>query len=206
MRAPVPATTLGALALITAACTKPDAPPQPQPWATGVPTAVEEHARELDARDQYALLDAIVAAKGNDTFADPGTMPRVRSEWVDRRYRWEARLQPSLCGPIGECVVLPFDHNRREEPIAQGWLPRLALATEARTALVERCSEFRQCVVTFEGTLAQFELSSEVPTSLTFSDVEVTDVREARADESWTISKRRERLNQRARAALARMR
>ncbi|MEM6996213.1 MAG: hypothetical protein AAF721_37245 [Myxococcota bacterium] len=200
---PNAARTVAALCLAAglAGCTKPD--PAPPAWQQATTPSERAMAEGPDARDQYALLDAIVAAKGDQLFADPGILARVRGEWIDKRYRWEVRMQPALCGAVGDCVVLPFDHNRRSEPISQGWLPRLSLDATGRTALAERCVGLAQCVITFEGTLTQFELSTELPTSLTFGDVEVTAVREAEPGEAWTVSKRRARLAERASAAVA---
>lgn len=190
------------LAASTAGCTRTSSDEQaPAPTPDAVAEGSGDETDDIDPRDQYALLDAIVAAKGELLRTDPAALPRVRSEWIDRRYRWEVALQPALCSTVGDCVVLPFDHATREEPITQGWLPRLELSADEREALRERCADLRGCVVDLEGTLAQFELSTELPTSLTFRDVVVHAVRPAREGESWTVSKRRKRLA--AQAAVA---
>lgn len=193
--------SLGFTLTAWAGCTTPETPPPA--WQQATTPAQRAAAQGLDGRDQYALLDAIVTAKGNALVADPSALARVRSEWIDHRYRWEARLQPALCGLVGDCVVLPFDHQSRPDPIQQGWLPRLDLDPAHRTALHQRCAGHTQCVVSFEATLSQFELSTELPTSLTFSDVQVHSVRQARSDEAWTVSRRRARLTERVAAAMA---
>jgi len=177
-----------------------------QSKAAAADDAGEAAAAVVDPRDQYALLDAIVEAKGEQLGIDPGILPRVRSEWINRRFRWEVALQPALCGAVGDCVVMPFDHASRSEPITQGWLPRLDLSTQERTALRERCADLRRCVVDVEGTLAQFELSTELPTSLTLREVTVHGARAATDGESWTVSKRRKRLATQAAAAVAALR
>lgn len=202
MRAAIVAVAVAAAS--TTGCTRSSSDEQaPAPTPDAAAEANEDEADGIDPRDQYALLDAIVAAKGELLRTDPAALPRVRSEWIDRRYRWEVALQPALCGTVGDCVVLPFDHATREEPITQGWLPRLDLSTDEREALRQRCAELRGCVVDLEGTLAQFELSTELPTSLTFRDVVVHTVRPAAEGESWTVSKRRKRLADQAAAAVA---
>lgn len=178
---------------------------EPTPSFADVQSPAERaKAAGVDGRDQYALLDAIVEAKGPKLGHDPGILARVRGEWIDQRFRWDVRLQPALCRAIGDCTVLPFDHATREEPIAQGWLPRMDLSREQRAALVTRCTEHRRCVITFEGTLSQFELSTEHPTSLTFSDIDIVATRDAAPTESWTVSKRRSAMAKVAEAAVRR--
>lgn len=186
---------LGLTAAALAGCTQRDGEadgPAPAP-ATPAPVAPTD-----DARDQYALYDAIMAARYGEAAKDPAILAKTRAAWIGKRYRWETGVQPLLCGDAGDCVVLPFDHSRRDEPMAQGWLPRLDLDAAARDALRERCAGVDgQCVVEFSGTLTQFELSNEQPTSLTFDEVSVERVRAAAPGESWVVSKRRAALERR---------
>jgi len=191
----------GCILVAAAGCTEPA--PERSPWADVQTPAQRARHAGVDPRDQYALLDAVVAAKGSQLHADPAALARVRGDWIDHRVRWSVGLQPALCRSVGDCVVLPFDHSTRAAPIDQGWLPRLDLDTRARTALRQRCADHQRCVITLEATLSQFELSTELPTSVTLSDVQLLESRNASADESWTVSRRRKRLTDRIVAARA---
>jgi hypothetical protein len=99
---------------------------------------------------------------------------------------------PALCGAAGACVVMPFDHARDpDHPIRQGWLPRLQLSADERALLAESCAAHARCVVDLSGDLDQLELSTEQPTSLTLSNLEIHGTRAATSTESWVRGPKR---------------
>ncbi|MEM9457003.1 MAG: hypothetical protein AAGF11_22690 [Myxococcota bacterium] len=183
--------------------TTPTTPTTPtiQSWAEPpVVTATDDDAERamapgvgpgVDARDQYALAMAIqTARRTRDDRA--GALARTRQAWIGRRYRWEVAFVPALCGVAGPCVVMPFDHHReRTHPIRQGWLPRLELTADQRAALESTCQAHARCVIELSGQLRQFELSTEQPTSLTLSEIQVHGARAATPSESWIRGMRR---------------
>ncbi len=57
------AASLGLWMCLGAGCTKPE--PEPAAWEKATTPAERARAAGPDARDQYALLDAIVEAKGD---------------------------------------------------------------------------------------------------------------------------------------------
>ncbi len=166
--------------------------------------AAETQSHDDDSRDQYALAHAIMSAQRSDDVE--GSLARTRSEWIGRRYRWEVALVPALCSAaaVGPCVVMPFDHGRDpEHSIHQGWLPKLDLSPDERSALLDACEAHRRCVIELSGTLRKFELSTERPTSLTLADVEVHGTRAATDDESWIRSGRQPKLHRKGLRKLA---
>jgi hypothetical protein len=153
---------------------------------------------EVDPRDQYALAQAIAQARASTQQLETA-LARTRSAWIGRRYRWELAFMPALCGETGPCVMMPFDHRRDpEHPIRQGWLPRLELPDAERRALADACGGHARCVVDVSGQLGQLELSTEQPTSLTLSQVELHGAREAGASESWVLGTRRPVVSRRS--------
>ncbi|MCH9686667.1 MAG: hypothetical protein K0V04_34865 [Deltaproteobacteria bacterium] len=148
-------------------------------------------APDVDPRDQYALAQAIMHAKSVREDLE-GTLARTRADWIGRRYRWEMAFLPALCPQAGHCVALPFDHHRNpDQRIRQGWLPRLSLDAEQREAMRTACSGRSRCVIDVSAALDQLELSTEQPTSMTLTGVEVHGVRDAGPDESWVLGPRR---------------
>lgn len=148
------------------------------------PAAAPE--REIDPRDQYALLADIEAVIGDSLARDPIEMGRVRGAWQDSRVRWDVAFVPVLCRRADACHVAPFDHARRpERGIQQGWMPKLGLDESGHTALLERCAGKRVCVIQVEGTISDFVFDPELPTSLALADVRVLEAREAAASEAW---------------------
>lgn len=152
------------------------------------PTAMDP---AVDPRDQYALAAAIQTARHTrDDLA--GALARTRRAWIGRRYRWEVAFVPALCGTAGACVVMPFDHHRDQaHPIRQGWLPRLELTADERAELRTTCQAHLRCVIDLSGQLSQFELSTEQPTSLTLTDIQLHGTRAAAPSESWVRGVRR---------------
>jgi hypothetical protein len=178
--------------LLATACHDGDAASPTEPVTAAAPAAAAAvSAPEVDPRTQYELAHAIAEAKTHREDL-PSALARTRSTWVGRRYRWEMAFMPALCGAEGQCVMMPFDHQRDpEHPIRQGWLPRLELDGDERRALGEACKGHARCVVDLSGHLGQLELSMEQPTSMTLSKVEIHGVREAAAGESWVLAPRR---------------
>lgn len=179
--------------LLAAACHDGDAaaPAEPATAAVTATAGAAASATDVDTRTQYELAHAIAAAKASREDL-PSALARTRSAWVGRRYRWEMAFVPALCGEEGQCVMMPFDHQRDpEHPIRQGWLPRLELDGDQRRALRDACQGHARCVVDLSGHLGQLELSMEQPTSMTLSKVEIHGAREAAAGESWVLAPRR---------------
>jgi hypothetical protein len=182
--------------LLATACHGGDAAAPATAAAAGA--AAVAPAGDVDARTQYELAHAIAAAKASREDL-PSALARTRSAWVGRRYRWELAFVPTLCADEGQCVMMPFDHQRDpERPIRQGWLPRLELDGDQRRALRDACQGRARCVVELSGHLGQLELSMEQPTSMTLSKVEIHGAREAAAGESWVLSPRRPAMERRS--------
>lgn len=157
----------------------------------------ERPAPSLDDRTAYVLAAEITEALRQPSSTRAQTLESVRSGWQGKRYRWEVGVSTPLCTGPEACNVLPFDHARQGTRIVHGWLPRLRLTAKSHADLLERCGP-RSCVATVEATLSSFVLSSEDPTSLTFSDVELVEVRERHEGESWVRRKVDPRLAARA--------
>jgi len=147
---------------------------------------LEAAAPEIDARDQYTLVQEIIAARSRQEPELGTALDTVRHAWQHHRYRWEVALVPTLCRAATSCVAMPFDHLRHPDlQIVQGWLPRLELDADAHAKLLRDCEPHKQCVLTFEGDLDRFVLDTEDPTSLAFANVEIQSVRAAEPSESW---------------------
>ena len=142
----------------------------------------------LDDRTAYVLAAEITEALREPSLTRAQTLESVRTDWQGKRYRWDVGVSAPLCTGPEACNVLPFDHASQDERIVHGWLPRLTLTEESHADLVKRCGA-GLCVATVEATLSSFVLSSEDPTSLTFSDVELVEVRARREGESWVRRK-----------------
>lgn len=185
--------------LVTGSCHDGDAASPSEP---GV--AAAEREASIDPRDQYALAHAIAEARASREGLDTA-LARTRSAWIGRRYRWELAFMPTLCNDEGACVMMPFDHQRDpEHPIRQGWLPRLDLEDGERRALEEACQGHARCVVELSGHLGQLELSTEQPTSMTLSQVEIHGAREAAPGESWVLAPRKPVVSRRGAVLAAR--
>lgn len=188
-RTVVPSALASVLTLI-AACHDGDTI-EPVAAASALASEAEPDAPAVDPRDQYTLAHEIAAARRTRDGLETA-LARTRAAWQGRRFRWELAFVPELCRATGPCVALPFDHARDERhPIRQGWLPRLQLDAEQREALATRCRAHRRCVLDISGQLARFELSVEVPPSLTLADVQVHGTRDSRRTESWVMGARK---------------
>ncbi len=161
--------------------------PEPNKKRTQATPRVQKAAAERDERSSYALAADVAAALSEPSLTRAQALETVRTDWQGKRYRWEVGVSAPLCR-LGACNVFPFDHASVGDRIVAGWLPRLALSAEVHADLLERCGP-GLCVATVEGTLKTFVFSAEEPTSLTFSDVAVLDVRPRREKESWVRRK-----------------
>ena len=161
--------------------------PQPKTRRAKETPRVQKPAVQRDERSSYALAADVAAALSEPSLVRPQALETVRTDWQGKRYQWEAGVSAPLCR-LGACNVFPFDHASAEHRIVAGWLPRLDLSAEVHADLLERCGP-GLCVATVEGTLKTFVFSAEEPTSLTFSDVAVLDVRPRREKESWVRRK-----------------
>lgn len=148
---------------------------------------VQKPAVQRDERSSYALAADITNALSEPSLTRAESLETIRLDWQGKRYQWEVGISAPLCR-LGSCNAFPFDHASQEARIVQGWLPRLDLSKDVHADLIERCGA-GLCVATIEGTLKTFALSAEDPTSLTFSDVSVLDVRARRDEESWVRRK-----------------
>lgn len=159
----------------------------PRARRTKAKATAKTSAAQHDDRSSYALAKDVADALSEPSLTRAQSLEAVRTDWQGKRYRWEVGVLAPLCR-LGACTVFPFDHATAEDRIVAGWLPRLDLSKEVHADLIERCGP-RLCVATVEATLETFVFSAEEPTSLTFSDVSVLDVRERRDDESWVRRK-----------------
>lgn len=163
---------------------RPQEPREPQPKDD---LQRRKQVAQLDERSSYALAADVAAALSEPSLTRAQSLEAVRTDWQGKRYTWEVGISAPLCR-LGACNVFPFDHASAEDRIVAGWLPRLDLSAEVHADLLKRCGT-GLCVATVEGTLKRFVFSAEEPTSLTFSDVEVLDVRARREKESWVRRK-----------------
>ncbi|MGH1344948.1 MAG: hypothetical protein ACRBN8_25540 [Nannocystales bacterium] len=165
-------------------------PPMPEPAKKGAkqqrPRA-QKPAAQPDERSSYALAADVSAALSEPSLTRAQAVETVRADWQGKRYQWEVGVSAPLCR-LGACNVFPFDHATADDRIVAGWLPRLNLSADVHADLLERCGP-GLCVATVEATLKTFVFSPEEPTSLTFSDVAVLDVRPRREKESWVRRK-----------------
>jgi len=162
------------------------APELEKPRAKEKPQA-RKPAEKRNARSSYALAADVASALSEPSLTRGQALETVRTDWQGKRYQWEVGVSAPLCR-LGACNVFPFDHASTGDRIVAGWLPRLDLSAEVHADLLERCGP-GLCVATVEGTLKTFVFSTEEPTSLSFSDVAVLDVRPRREEESWVRRK-----------------
>ena len=143
-------------------------------------TAVADNAqtapRQMSPHNQYQLARELAraerAARSRDAKTD--VLASLRSEWLGNRYRWQVRFVPPLCRLPERCNVAAFDESDpAAKELVQGWMPRLEISESQLAQLQAYCSSREACAFVFEGTLTQFSLSSDLPTSLAFSDVEL---------------------------------
>lgn len=152
-----------------------------------------EVAATVDPRSAYELAAAVAQAWAEPSLTRAQSLDQLAVRWEGKRYRWEVGVSAPLCRRADACNVLPFDYASQDVRIVQGWLPRLALSESSHADLLERCGP-GLCVATVEATLETLVLSADDPTSLSFSDVSVLDVRERRETESWVRRKSDPRL------------
>ena len=178
---------LSAMALLLIACNEtPQAKLEPaakpaQPTATA----------SVDTRDQYALAHELVSAAKVDPDDDPDAYGRIVRSWEGKRYQWELAVIDVLCRRADSCVVAPFDHNRFEKRVVQGWLPRLELDAAAHAELQRQCQGKTRCIVRVDANMRALTASEAMPTSVTLNDVRILEARAPRQDESWVVTRRK---------------
>jgi hypothetical protein len=186
-----------ALSLAVAALAACDDAPAPAPLAPPPPAAVAPPPAPTDDRDQYQLardIDAALHASQQASQQDGApTLARTVRAWVDKRISWELRYVPLLCQRPDECFMTPFDHNRFEKRLAQGWLPRLELDAATHADVARRCQGNARCVVRVEARIKTLVISPDDPTSITLDRVALAGARGEREGESWVVSKARGR-------------
>lgn len=146
-------------------------------------------AQAPSAGDPDALAVAVAGARQTPPSGRKSAMDAVRRQWQGRRLTWEVGVVPALCRTAAACPVLPVDHRRglATPSVIQGWLPILQLRKDEFDRLHAQCDDFAVCVLRFVGTLAELQLSADLPVSLRFGDVTVEATRAATAAESWVV-------------------
>jgi hypothetical protein len=160
------------LVILAAACGKTDrhapsaAPAAPAASAglssSGSPSPAQapalEHATQSDLASEIAEADRL------------GTWRDIQHRWQGQRLRWTVTRQRLLCSSAEDCNVAAFPIQR---PAKQGWMPLLSFAPGQYDELIKVCGSQEQCEVTIEGTLSELDISPELPTKVTLSNVRV---------------------------------
>lgn len=166
-----------------------------QPSSAVVPrkdTPRSEVAAKVDARDQYALLAALRTLRKLPAESRAPAYEEIHRAWSGRTYEWTMGLVRTLCQEPERCFSLPFDGSVAVESQTQGWLPRLHLDKQTHTRLLGACpAGAAVCVARIRGELVALQLAEDLPVSLQLDHVSVSQVRAARADESWGSGARR---------------
>ena len=138
-------------------------------------------------RDQYAFVRELASTRGiRGRAARDAALARLAAAWRNGRYEWEVRVTPQLCRSQSRCYAFPFDHARFDGLVVQGWLPRLEFETENELAAMQKaCEPYTHCIVQVSGKLSQVQLSEELPTALSFSDVRFVHARAQGRKEAW---------------------
>jgi hypothetical protein len=142
------------LILLVAACGKAEHHAPPTPTPTAKPAL--EHATQADLAQEITDAERL------------GTWREVQHRWQGQTLRWTVTRQRVLCGSADDCNVAAFPIQR---PAKQGWMPLLTFAAGQYDALATTCGSQDPCEVTVEGTLSELEVSPELPTRLTLSNV-----------------------------------
>ena len=117
-----------------------------------------EHATQSDLAREIGEADRL------------GTWRDIQHRWQGQTLRWTVTRQRLLCSSAEDCNVAAFPIQR---PAKQGWMPLLSFAAGQYEALVKVCGSREQCEVTIEGTLSELDVSPELPTKLTLSNVRI---------------------------------
>ena len=132
-----------------------------------------DRSRENVASAQPALARATQTDLARE-LADAdhhGTWTAVRHRWQGQRLHWTVTRQRLFCQTADACHVAAFPVQR---PARQGWLPALAFAPGEFAKVVAACGSAEQCDLEIEGTLAELDVSPEMPTHMKLSDVQVS--------------------------------
>jgi hypothetical protein len=143
------------LVIVLAACGKSD-PRTPPPAQAPAPAL--EHATQADLAQEIADADRL------------GTWREVQHHWQGQALRWTVTRQRLLCGSAADCNVAAFPIQR---PAKQGWMPLLSFAPGQYDELARTCRSQEPCEVTIEGTLSELEVSPELATKVTISNVRI---------------------------------
>lgn len=149
-----------------------------------------EAVPDLDERDQYALLRAIVEAKSASEEDQASLMEAVRASWVGRRYRWEVLALPPLCRRPSSCAIALVDYERMGGRPGTGFLPILSMTAPVHRDLLARCESHPPCVLAFEGELRELTLSPGQPTSMRLELTRILATRAMAEDEAWLAERR----------------
>jgi hypothetical protein len=145
------------LILAAAACGKADRHDASTASAAAQAPALA-HATQRDLAQEIAEADRL------------GTWRDVQHRWHGQTLRWTVTRQRLLCSSAEDCNVAAFPIQR---PAKQGWMPLLSFAPGQYDELARVCGSREPCEVTIEGTLSELEISPELPTRLTLSNVRI---------------------------------
>ena len=162
---------------VASGVTPPAASPQVAPPPAVAPAGIEP-------RDQYAMLEEMLAAERVPVETQAESVAAVRSRWEGHRYRWEMMRVAGLCTRADSCLFAPFDLARFAHPIDAAFLPQVTFDAAGFSALRDQCAAHGgTCVVTFEATLTSFTFSIAEPTTLTLTNARVVSARNIRDGE-----------------------
>ena len=103
-----------------------------------------------------------------------GTWIEVKRRWQGQQLRWSVTRQSVLCKTEGACNVAPFPITR---PALHGWMPLMSFAPGEFAKLERACGKAEQCDFTFEGKLAELNISGEQPTRMRFEGVRIVSTK-----------------------------
>jgi hypothetical protein len=103
-----------------------------------------------------------------------GTWIEVKRRWQGQQLRWSVTRQRALCKTAEMCNVAAFPIQR---PALHGWMPLIKFAPGELAKLDAACGTADQCDFTFDGTLSELNISGELPTRMTFSNVRVVSTK-----------------------------
>ena len=128
-----------------------------------------------DKRSQYELAADIKSAELKQDEDDRSdALFDIIDDWRGKQYRWTVYYVKAFCSNPERCHIVPFDRGGKDRKIVQGWTPQLKLSKAEWDKIPAGCPDKApQCLVTFEGTLAKFTLSTQELTALRFEDVTI---------------------------------
>lgn len=99
-----------------------------------------------------------------------GTWIEVKRRWQGQQLRWSVTRPRVLCKTEEMCNVAAFPITR---PALHGWMPLIRFAPGEMAKLDAACGSSDPCEFTFDGTLSELNISGELPTRMTFTNVKI---------------------------------